>query len=122
MECVTCRTGVMSVIPLATHLDGQQHKTNTLRGGVRFICGLCHAAPFRSDEQWLREHVNSPVQRHKVAEEQMNFWVRRGRFRYAAPEEIERQIKFARERTSDHLRRLCWVLDGNKLKEYCNEE
>ena len=112
----------MSVIPLATHLDGLRHKTNTLRDGVRFICRLCRAAPFSGDKQWLREQVDTYVHREKVAEELMNFWVRRGGLRYAAPEEIERQIELAKEWTSGHLRRLCWVLDGNKLKEYCNEE
>ena len=90
--------------------------------GVRFICCLCHASPFTGDKQWLCEHVDSYVHREKVAEELMGFWGRRARFLYAAPEEIERQIELARERTSDHLRRLCWVLDGNKLKKYCNEE
>ena len=110
MECMTCHTGVMSVMPLAMHLDGLRHKTNTLRDGTDgawFICRICHAAPFSGDKQWLREHVDWYVHRHEVAEEFINFWVRRGRFRYVAPEEIEGQIKLARKRTSDHLRRLC---------------
>ena len=48
----------------------------------------------------------------------MRFWGKRGRFLYAAPGEIERQIQLARERISAHLRLLHGVLDGNDLTAF----
>ena len=90
--------------------------------GLMSLCNLPDRFRYSGDEQWLREHVDSHAHREKLVEELMRLWGWPNRFRYSAPEEIERQIELAKERTSGHLRRLCWVLDGNKLKEYCNEE
>ena len=102
---------------LAEHLDGQRHKKKIRAmpagvDGVRFVCLLCHDS-LSGDKQWLCEHADSPVHRHNLAEELMRFWGRCGRFLYAAPEEIERQIELARERVCAHLRLWHWVHDGN---------
>ena len=131
MQCFTCKTGVISILPLATHLDGQRHKkkTRTLPDDeVRFICRLCHNAPFTGDrekqleelmnrvcygapctgdKQWLCEHIDSHAHPEKVVEGLMSLWGWPSSFLYIAPEEIKRQIELAKERTSGHLRRLC---------------
>ena len=111
----------MSVMNLAQHLDGRQHKNKISAmpaetDGIRFICRLGSNSP-SGGGQWLSSHVDSPVHRHNLVEELMRFGGRRGRFLYA-PEKIERQLELAKERISAHLRLLHWVLDDNKLDEY----
>ena len=63
MECLTCHTGFMSILNLAQHLDGRQHKIRALLvgiDGIQFICDLCGDSP-SGDKEWLCVRVHYPL-------------------------------------------------------------